>query len=311
MRLAFVRPLLGPALSPLGFFVCALSLGAVRAYAQGEPMEHVAVGDRLVAYHVVGDGPGTPMLVITGGPGIDHQYAHLSGLWPRFGKQRRVVFFDQPGTGQSSPVGTDDSLTVSDVVEAIEAIRARLGVDRFDVLGHSGGGYLGVAYATRHPARVERLALVSPIPPRASDLEFNFARNFPDSLARGADWRFDDPAALEVDLRRHVAMSFVSSRMREWAMATLGPIPFYYDEFVQLMRDEHANDLSDAAARLPMPVLVGTGRFDGNVTPRGTWAVHKLIPGSRFVVWEDSGHYPMVEEPEAFFRVVEGFWEGE
>jgi proline iminopeptidase len=56
-----------------------------------------------------------------------------------------------------------------------------------------------------------------------------------------------------------------------------------------------------------MPTLVATGRYDINVAPSTAWKIHKAIPGSRWAVFEVSGHLPYFEEPEKFVRVVEEF----
>lgn len=274
--------------------------------AQPEPMESVRASGHSFAYHVVGDGGGTPLLLINGGPGLDHQYLHLTDVWDRFALTRRVVFFDQPGTGQSSEVGPRDTISVADIVEGIEAIRRDIGAERLAPLGHSWGGYLAVAYSAKYPDSVERLVLVAPQPPRDADMEFNFAALWPDSLARGG-FRTAPPERLQRDIRRHVAMSIYSPEVRASVLSRLGHVPFNRRQSGLLGEESTGHDLSDAAFRLPMPVLVATGRFDANVAPSTSWKVHRLIPGSKFKVWEESGHYPMVEEPEAFFRVVEGF----
>ena len=77
---------------------------------------------------------------------------------------------------------------------------------------------------------------------------------------------------------------------------------------VLLWKDAEAHDLTAKdLKRLSMPVLVTTGRFDANVAPRTSWRIHQAIPGSQFAVWERSGHFPMIEEPDAFFAVVDRF----
>jgi proline iminopeptidase len=50
-----------------------------------------------------------------------------------------------------------------------------------------------------------------------------------------------------------------------------------------------------------------TGRYDINVAPLVAYRIHKAIPGSRFMVFEQSGHIPFYEEPEAFVRATEEF----
>jgi hypothetical protein len=74
-----------------------------------------------------------------------------------------------------------------------------------------------------------------------------------------------------------------------------------------LVADATAHDLTADIGGVAAPVLVATGRFDANVSPRTAWRIHRAMPRSRFHVWERSGHYPMVEEPEAFFRTVDRF----
>jgi len=61
---------------------------------------------------------------------------------------------------------------------------------------------------------------------------------------------------------------------------------------------------------LRMPTLVLTGRYDINVAPSTAWKIHRAIPGSKWEVFEESGHLPYFEEPEKFVRVVEGFLGG-
>ena len=50
-----------------------------------------------------------------------------------------------------------------------------------------------------------------------------------------------------------------------------------------------------------------TGRYDINVAPIVAWKIHKAIAGSRFEVFEKSGHIPYFEEPEKFAQMVSGF----
>jgi len=53
-----------------------------------------------------------------------------------------------------------------------------------------------------------------------------------------------------------------------------------------------------------------TGRYDINVAPSTAWKIHRAIPGSRFAVFEESGHLPFFEEPWAFVKTLEEFLGG-
>ena len=287
-------------------FFCA---PPVNVAAQSETMLTTTTAAGDIAYHVIGDGGETPLVLISGGPGFDHQYFHLAPVWERFGEQRPVVFFDQPGTGQSYAVGAADTVSVEDVLAAIHSVQERLGTDRVIVVGHSWGGYVAMAFAARYPEATEAVVLVGTAAPNWTDTEFNFAPLFPDSLARGSS-PASDPDGARKDLRRHLAMSFYSPSIRQIVLNDFAGLPYNSRQSELLVSDATANDLWPLLGAFQMPVLVGTGRFDGNVAPRTAWRVHEAIPGSQWVVWERSGHYPMIEEPDEFVDAISRFLGG-
>lgn len=271
-------------------------------------MELADVGGKPVAYHVVGRaGQGTPLLLINGGPGFDHTFLHLSTVWDQLAEARPVIFFDQPGTGQSWPVGADDTLTVAEVLESVEAIREAIGVRSLAVLGHSWGGYVALAYALRHPGRVERVLVIDSVAPRVSATELLWDMLFPEFTAAEGELSADDPADVQAYIRGRLARSIHSPEIRDDVLGRLGAVAYNAAQETLLWEDAEAHDLTDDLARVAVPVLVGTGRFDTNVGPRTAWRIHRAIPGSEFVVWERSGHYPMLEEPTEFLAVVARF----
>lgn len=88
----------------------------------------------------------------------------LTEAWPG-----PVYALDSPGCGLSERpawrLGTAISVSEGEDwwIERLEAWRATMGIDKFVLCGHSLGGYMAVAYAERHPSRVDRLILVSPV----------------------------------------------------------------------------------------------------------------------------------------------------
>lgn len=127
----------------------ALSIAAVAmAYAADtRPGQTFPTNGLSIYYEVIGNAPGTPLIVANGGPGFDHTYMHLSDAWERFGKTRKVVSYDQRGNGRSSKLTAGQSCTLRDQIEDLDALRAHVGADRIDLLGHSWGGYRVMAYA--------------------------------------------------------------------------------------------------------------------------------------------------------------------
>ncbi len=66
-------------------------------------------------------------------------------------------------------------------------------------------------------------------------------------------------------------------------------------------------DLRPALTRLTMPTLIVAGRYDRAVLPRFSVQYKRFAPQAQFVMFEKSGHFPFVEEPETFVRTVETF----
>ena len=277
--------------------------------AQSEQMLFAKVDGKPVAYHVLGSGTGTPLLLINGGPGYPHVSLHLSPAWESLAQGRRVIFFDQPGTGQSWPLGANDSLVVADVLASIEAIREAIGAPRLAVLGHSWGGYVALAYAIHHPEHVQAVVLVGSVAPKLATTEFLFGTLFPERIATEKDLDPNNPADVETWIRGRMAMSFYSAEVRDRVLAQLAGCPFGYvgRQETLLWKDAESLDLSDDLPHLARPVLVMAGRYDANVSPRTAWKIHQAIPGSQYAILEQSGHFPMIEEPDQFVAIVGRF----
>lgn len=109
--------------------------------------------------HTVVSGSGDRVLLgLHGGPGGDGG-DYLKPLHRLTSSSRKVVTFDQLGTGQSDVPPEDYAWTLAAAVADVEAVRRASGADRIDLLGHSWGGMLALQYALDHPDRVGRLVL--------------------------------------------------------------------------------------------------------------------------------------------------------
>jgi proline iminopeptidase len=263
---------------------------------------------------VRGSGSGTPLVVVNGGPGFDHDYLHVSDAWDLLAKHRKVVFYDQRGNGRSPALAPGQSCTLADQIEDLEAVRGYLGSDKVDLLGHSYGGYLVMAYTARHPERVSRLVICDSAAPKWSDTKFIFDDIYPEISERWERLNFEDAlgdkAAADETMRLYFSMLFVSPEMRDRFAARASEYD-YSRPINQMLNADMANfDLNPELAEFTAPTLVLTGRFDANVAPSTAWKIHKAIPGSRFVAFERSGHLPFLEEKELFVRTVEEFLSG-
>jgi proline iminopeptidase len=254
-----------------------------------------------------------PLVVANGGPGFDHQYLHVSGVWSELAKDRAVVLYDQRGTGRSTAAATPGKL--ADQIADLDALREHLGVKQIDLMGHSWGGYLAMAYTARHPDRVRRLVIVDSAAPRWGDTLFMFKEFYPERVASQDAVAFaaelGDKAASEASMLVYLSMLFYSPENRDTFLAAASGFHYSAEVNHALNADLARFDLGPELLKLKMPALIITGRYDANVAPATAWRIHQAIPGSRFEVFEKSGHLPFFEEPARFVQVVGGFLAGE
>lgn len=254
---------------------------------------------------------GDPVVCVPGGPTDSRYLGDLGGLSAR----RRLVLLDPRGTGDSAAPQDPATYRCDRVVDDVEALRVHLGLDRIDLLGHSGGANVAVMYAARYPHRVRRLALITPgtaavgvtisgATRRAAALLRKDEPWFPDAFSalealtegRGGDWdaiapflrgRWDDAA------RRHHADARPGNA-----------------EAVAGFAAEGAFDPESARAALAAveaPVLVLAGEYDLNSPPGPVSRLAALFPDAVFAVQPGAGHYPWIDDPEPFAATVGDF----
>ncbi|HEX4959587.1 MAG TPA: alpha/beta fold hydrolase [Thermoanaerobaculia bacterium] len=300
-------------------FVLVLVLAAVvslpsLAAPPAETGKTFQAGGVTLYYEVLGTlSPSkVPLMVANGGPGFDHSYLHISNIWGELAKERPVVLYDQRGTGRSTAAtgGADAGLT--EQIADLEALRQHLGAEKIDLLGHSWGGYLVMAYSARHPERIRHLLIVDSAAPKWGDTVFLFKDVFPEGIARQNALAFademGDQAAKTEGLKEYLSMLFYSPENRDAFLAFAGTSVQVNEKVNKAINADLARfDLNPELPKYKFPTLVVTGRYDMNVVPSVAWRIHQAIPGSRFVVFEKSGHLPFFEEPAKFVQVVGEF----
>jgi len=289
---------------------CLLTSTAALA-AHLESGRLIKLKDVTLYCEVMGAKTGTPLFVVNGGPGFNHMYMHCSDAWEGLAKNRPLVFYDQRGNGKSSAIKPGMSCTLSDQIADLDGLRAALGYDKIDLLGHSWGGYLVMAYASRHQEHLSHLIIVDSAAPKWSDTVFLFKDIFPEATERQAAVAFaselGDSDAVAADLHEYMGLLFYAKENRDRFFAM--NLPYKYTRAVNaaLNTDLARYDLNPELPKFKMPTLVVTGRYDINVAPSVAWKIHNAIPNSEFAVFEKSGHIPYFEERDAFVARLEQF----
>ncbi len=267
----------------------------------------VAVNGVTLLERRIGAGP--PVVVLHGGPGADHNY-----LLPGFdalATGRTLLYYDQRGGGRS-PVPREVPVGWRDQVADLEALRETWGLERLTIAGYSWGGMLAMLYAIAHPARVERLALVSPAPVwRAAREEFErrFQERTMSPALQAARKALRDSGLREHDPAAHAQRIFelaVAGYFHDPARArSLTPFRVTERTRAEVWDSLGDFDLRPALRALRIPALVLHG--DDDPIPAGSAREAADCLGAEFVLLRDCGHVPYVEALDEFVRQLDRF----
>lgn len=287
----------------LGMCLCLLAPGIASAREetsserQDAPLYHLSMGQPN----------GVPLIAVNGGPGLDHSYMTETPVWEEMSARRQIIFYDQRGTGKSPAARGPQDLTVEGSVRDLEALRQQLKLERIDLLGHSWGGIISMAYAVRYPQHVAHLVLVGSGAAKPAEHEFLFDKLFPEVVATIPPNTTPAGRMGCVAVGAYDRMSYYDQRNRN--VSGGGEGTFSEKVCTDVMLDAMKLDLYPALAKLNVPTLVINGRFDANVSPTVAYKISQTIPRAKLVYFEKSGHSPQVEEPEKFVLEVEHFLE--
>lgn len=266
-----------------------------------------------LAYEVYGSPTNaTPVIAVNGGPGLSHAYMLQNDVWQRLSHERQIVFYDQRGTGKSMRVVSGASQAMEAQVADLEALRAKLGMDRIDLVGDSYGGLLSIAYVVAHPEHVRRLILSDTLPGWKAIVHL-LPQVFPDIEDENAAEQKrlgDTPEAAQASLRNHFRMIFYSPELRDRYMAGFKDMGYNPKTGNAVGKATENLDYTAKLAKFTCPTLVITGRFDMNVAPLTSWRMYRSIPGAHLEIFEKSGHLPSYEEPDKYVEVVDSFLKG-
>ena len=256
---------------------------------------------RTLAWHERGSGP--PLLCHPGGPGCSAEY--FGGV-PDLAEERTLLLLDPRGTGDSDRPADREDYDLEAYAGDVEAVRAHLGLHRIDVLGHSHGGFVAMAWAGAHPDRVDRLVLASTAPRFTDAIR---TRRF-QRVAEHQDQPYfaDAMAALQAHQAGEYETDEELARLYERESRLFAPLGAdSADVMVTLARSgtnadalRHFNDhvagamsLAPGLARVDAPTLVITGAVD----PMGAAAADELMEalpnGTLAIVPGD--HFPFLE----------------
>ena len=215
-------------------------------------------------------------MCVPGGPGLPG--THLEGLGG-LDRSRTLIRPDWRGAGDSDPPVVDGHRLI-DYVEDLESVRTFLGLEDFDLLGHSFGALVVMAYAAAFPARVRRLVVDGP-----------------------PDWR-DKERILGIELPDHFAVwndaarGYADELRAQWYWPAI-------NWFVQ--HDFESTSPAADMARVVAETLVLTGECDPTFGEECATLLASYGDLARSAVVRGAGHFTWFEQPDCYSSLVRDF----
>jgi proline-specific peptidase len=277
----------------------------------------VQVGDTRL--YVVERGPegALPLLVLHGGPGLDHTIfgSHLDALAEAY----RLVLVDGREQGRSAR-GTDPaSWNLRQHARDVSAVAASLGARRYVVLGHSFGAFVALQHAADFPGAAVATIVSSGVPStrfleavdaglavfEPEDLREQVTRSWADEASAQTQ---DDVRNLMIDQMPWHFRDPRDSRIAVFSADVQDAV--YSPEVLRASSLEGgglAIEVEDSLPMVTQPVLVLAGRYDRTCVPAASEQIAALVPRSQLHVFEQSGHMTFVEQEQEYVQVVRRF----
>lgn len=267
-----------------------------------------------IHYTVRGSGP--VMIAHSGGPGMDARD------WDDFGKIDdfvTIIAIHPRGSGLSGPA-EGDAYTLPDYASDVEALRLHLELDKPIVMGWSHGGMVAQQFAFTFQDSLSKLILFD-----TSAYFGEFVGDIESAVQefKNEPWYEKSFAALKAELDGKFETEADLARL--WAEE----MKFYFKKFGarEEAYHERTKDLSFSMAplkifnekefgtvdlrpqlhKITVPTLVIVGRHDFITNVAMAEEMVRNIPHSKLEIFEDSGHFAFVEEPEKFYQVIKEF----
>jgi len=267
---------------------------------------------RDVSLYVRVMGRGYPLVLMHGGPGLDH--TTLSSLEP-LADRFTLIFYDHRANGRSS--GAAESMTWEHLTADADALREALGYAQWAVLGHSFGGQVALEYALRYPERVSHLLLFD----TCGDVWW-YEENAPEILRKRGYSAATTQAArrffngdLRPDEVRPIVMKFMRAyfyHLGLWDLPQVVTSAFH----LKMRPTTHVFAFGTLLKRwsvmhrlgeIAMPTLVLAGRFDFLFPSEHQAILADRLPHAHLEIIERAGHNAHAERPAEVMGIVRRF----
>jgi proline iminopeptidase len=271
-----------------------------------------------IHYEVHGQGP--VLMVVTNSWGFTA--AGLRTLFQPLEERLTMVYFDPRGMGQSAPIQEESDMGMAAVRADFDALRQHLGLDTVNAIGWSNGAMNLILLAAECPDTIDSAIFLHGAASFTEEDMQEFATDYPEMMQ---SWMSFQEEMKNPDLSDEERLArMLTLWLEEWFPASSADPEWGRENFKQIFRPEwfsyqHADyanresptfDARDQLSPITARCLVLAGAHD-TMSPDKVREMHDGLGDSIFQLFEASGHFAPLEEPEAFKAAVFGFLEVE
>ena len=275
------------------------------------PDVRLGVGDGdgvRLSYRAIGKGPA--VVVIHDGPGFEKSLMY--GGFDQLASDLRIIYYDQRGCGRSQTLSPVIPSTVKANVEDLEALRRYFHLPRMSIAAHGWGAVVALEYVRKYAKYVDSIILITPISPFLPGPR----------LERIVDALPAEDRQRILQVTNHPTLSILEKR--EGMMRVIMPLLFHRQEGLEYVNLDELRYSPDVSIRLSqdlksfnilrllsdvnVPTLIVVGRNDILTPMMDQMAYADGIGSSCAIVFNDSGHFPFLEERKLFNSVAKEFF---
>jgi len=265
--------------------------------------------------HVIERGTGAAVIVLHGGPGLDHMA--FGDYFDPLAERYRLLLVDQRGHGRSA-VSNENDWTLERLAADIGELARALGLRGHAVLGHSFGAFVALQHAVDEPDPDVATIVCGGVPSTRyfASVEAGLQRVEPPELRERVRVALErEPEVESADEMRAVINAEMPFLFAEQADARIAE---YQERSASaicspaVLRHFASNgyggiEVEDRLHRIDGPMLVLAGRHDHICSIAAAEAITARVPRAELVILEHSGHFGFVEEQERFIAAVRRF----
>lgn len=270
-------------------------------------------------------GKGDPIFFIAGGPGGSH-YGLRS--FDSLSATNTLVYYDGFGRGKSDTAKDVKEYSLERDIEDLNALRIAMGFNKINILGHSYGGLVAQGYAIKYPEQVKHLIIAN------SFHSYAMWQANDDNSNHEIKTNYPEVWSALMEIREKGAISSDANHQEIYGRVPYGflyaynpdrfkgggrkpyPNPFNSKLYYQMVgkdgdfyvgSDIGTFDFRKQLKDLKMPVLIIGGRYDRVAVPSQMIKYKEYCPQAKFVMFENSGHNPQVEQQAEEFSLIRSF----